>query len=106
MTQAANAVAGPSRVWAPQLDEIPNDPILTPSLPNSPSRARAGGGIRPSMLARGNSTENLAVVSEDDPLLGRKSDERRRKPFYRPRPLWCVPISSTLRGALRLTQFY
>ncbi|EMD33326.1 hypothetical protein CERSUDRAFT_57074 [Gelatoporia subvermispora B] len=41
------------------------------------------------------------ALSERDPLLGGESNGRKRKPFYRPRPLWLVPfaiVASIVRG--------
>lgn len=40
-------------------------------------------------------------VAETAPLLGQPEQERKKKPFYRPRPLWLVPfaiVASVVRG--------
>lgn len=76
-------------VAAVQTEElnIVNDPFLSPSLPTSPSHSRVGMS---SITFAGEAPEDrLFGGNENDPLLGGEgSKERRKKPFYRPRPLW------------------
>ena len=68
---------------------VVTDPILSPGLASVPtSRARIDDdGL--STAPEG----NALAVNEHDPLLGGdRHGQRRKKPFYRPRPLWYVLI--------------
>ncbi|KAI5118105.1 hypothetical protein M0805_005212 [Coniferiporia weirii] len=84
-----------------QTVNITNDPIISSdlvSLPTSPSRSRVG--VPTISTVQG---ETMAEVNESDPLLGGEvgRKQRRRKPFYRARPLWIVPfavLASIARG--------
>lgn len=70
-------------------EEMQGDPILAPSLPTSPSRSRARNCLITSI--EGESAGLLTGAMENEPLLGERSNERRKKkPFYRARPMWYV----------------
>ena len=67
-------------------DAIANDPVLSPAIATSHSRSR----IRvPTIIVSAENQETTGEPVETDPLLGREGRKsERKKPFYRPRPLW------------------
>lgn len=68
------------------LSAVANDPIISSELGGvSLSASRSRGGLS------GIQEELITQVNENDPLLGGDGGKRRKKKlFYRPRPLWYV----------------
>lgn len=75
------------------------DPIINSSFTpfSSVSRVRQGDGS----VARRSETH----ASETAPLLGHGAAKPAKKPFYRPRPLWCVLQHERPNGHVLTTEY-